>query len=492
MSDRGMLHDGQLLDAAYPGRSFEASFLTFLTQKPDCRLMRYSNALFLLVLLAGAVWAKEPITIYLAGDSTMAQKLPEKRPETGWGEALQAFFPADEVRVENHAQNGRSSRTFITERRWQAIIDKLKKGDYVFVQFGHNDESKEKVDRYTPPEDYRRNLMKFIGEVRARNAIPVLLTPVMRRRFDKDGKFYDTHGEYPDIVRAVATETRITLIDMHRQSEGVIKQYGVDGSRKLFLQLAPGENPNYPKGIEDNTHFSPLGANAMAREAVAALRKQHVGLAKYLKKDNVTNQTPAQKASAVTWTINRLDKIAGQAAVTIGNPQVIETSAGKAVLFDGLDDGLIVNGNPLAGAAAFTVEAIFRPDTGGPTEQRWLHLQDDANDNRVLLEIRLTGDQWFLDTFIKSGENKLTLYAENFKHKAGAWYHVALVYDGTTMRHFVDGKEELSGPLVVQALGAGKTSIGVRMNQVFWFKGAVSKARFSARALSPREFMSKK
>ena len=110
----------------------------------------------------------------------------------------------------------------------------------------------------------------------------------------------------------------------------------------------------------------------------------------------------------------------------------------------------------------------------------------------MLLEIRLTGDQWFLDTFIKSGENKLTLYSENFKHKAGEWYHVALVYDGATMRHFVDGKEELSGPLVIEPLGGGSTSIGVRMNRVFWFKGAVRKARFTPRALSPQEFMGKK
>ena len=455
--------------------------------------MRYTIVLFLLMLISGNVSGKEPITIYLAGDSTMAQKLPEKRPETGWGEALQKFFNEDQVRIENHAQNGRSTRTFITEGRWQAIIDKLKKGDFVFIQFGHNDESKEKVDRYTPPEDYRRNLIKFITEVRAKKAIPVLLTPVMRRRFDKDGNFYDTHGEYPDIVRAVAAENKVTLLDMHRLSEKVIKQYGVEGSRKLFLQLAPGESPNYPTGIEDNTHFRPLGADAMAGLAVAAIREQKLGLAKHLKKDEASLKTPhGVAATPVTWKIDRLDKIGGQAAATIGNPQVITTSDGKAVLFDGVDDGLIVNSNPVAGVAAFTVEAVFRPDAGGTTEQRWFHIQEGANDNRVLLEIRLTGDEWFLDTFIKSGENKLTLYSENFKHKAGEWYHVALVYDGATMRHFVDGKEELSGSLVIEPLGSGSTSIGVRMNRVFWFKGAVRKARFTPRALSPQEFMGKK
>jgi len=456
------------------------------------RLMRYPTLLLLLILMSGNVAGKEPITIYLAGDSTMAGKLPEKRPETGWGEALQKYFKEDEVRVENHAQNGRSTRTFIAEKCWRAIIDKLKKGDYVFIQFGHNDQSKEKVDRYTSADDFRRNLTNFIADVRAKHAIPLLLTPVMRRRFDKDGNFYDTHGEYPDIARAVAAENKVALIDMHRQSETVIKQYGVAGSKALFLQLAPAENPNYPNGIEDNTHFSPLGADTMARLVVAAIREQHLALAKHLKRGVPSPPLPNEGPSAsITWKINSLEKIAGQPAVMIGNPQVINTAAGKAILFDGVDDGLILNTNPIAGAAAFTVEAVFRPDPGGTTEQRWFHIQEGTNDNRVLLEIRLTGDQWFLDTFIKSGENKLTLYSENFKHKAGEWYHVALVFDGATMRHFVDGKEELAGLLTIKPLGSSSTSIGVRMNRVFWFKGAIRKARFTTRALSPGEFMSK-
>ena len=214
----------------------------------------------------------------------MAEKKPEKRPETGWGEKLQQYFVAEKVKIENHAQNGRSTRTFIAENRWQAIIEKLKKGDCVFIQFGHNDSSKEKVDRYTPPADYRANLIRFITEVRDKKAIPVLLTPVMRRKFDKDGNFIDTHGEYPDIVRAVAKEYKVALIDMHRKSEKVLKDLGAENSRKLFLQLKVGENPNYPNGIEDNTHFNPTGAEEMAKLAVEGIQEQKIGLRKYLKK----------------------------------------------------------------------------------------------------------------------------------------------------------------------------------------------------------------
>jgi lysophospholipase L1-like esterase len=247
--------------------------------------MKIVGITFLIIFLNAFVLAqKSPVVVYLAGDSTMAEKKPEKRPETGWGEMFQKYFDAGKVRIENHAQNGRSTKTFISENRWQAIVDKLKKGDYVFIQFGHNDSSKDKGERYTPPEDYRKNLIRFVEEVRAKKAFPVLLTPVMRRRFDKDGKFYDSHGEYPDIVRAVAREYKVALIDMHRASEAVIVKYGAEDSRKLFLQLKAGENPNYPNGIDDNTHFNPQGAEEMAQLALAGIREQKIGLRKYLKK----------------------------------------------------------------------------------------------------------------------------------------------------------------------------------------------------------------
>ena len=238
----------------------------------------------MIILFSAAAFAqRSPVTIFLAGDSTMAAKLAEKRPETGWGEMLASHFKDGAVRVENRAMNGRSTKTFISEGRWQKIIDDLRKGDFVFVQFGHNDESKDKGERYTPPEDYRKNLIRFVEEVRAKGGNPVLLTPVMRRRFDKDGKFYDTHGEYPGIVRDVAKELKAPLIDMHKLSEVVIVKYGVEGSKKLFLQLKPGENANYPNGIEDNTHFSPLGAEEMAQLVVDGIRANKLKLSKYLR-----------------------------------------------------------------------------------------------------------------------------------------------------------------------------------------------------------------
>lgn len=223
-----------------------------------------------------------PQHLYLAGDSTLAEKLPEKRPETGWGEKLQQAFKP-QLQVVNLAKNGRSTRTFIEEGRWQALVDALVPGDWVFIQFGHNDQSKEKVDRYTPPDAFRQNLERFVADVRAKGAQPVLLTPVMRRRFDDKGQFYDVHGVYPAITRGVAMDKQVPLLDMHRRSEAVLVSLGAEPSRALFLQLAPGQNPNYPQGVEDNTHFSPQGAQRMSDQAVAAIRQQLPALAAYLR-----------------------------------------------------------------------------------------------------------------------------------------------------------------------------------------------------------------
>ncbi|QSX73952.1 rhamnogalacturonan acetylesterase [Lysobacter arenosi] len=226
--------------------------------------------------------ASEPVTIHLAGDSTMAEKLPEKRPETGWGEFLAAQFKPGTVLVDNRAKNGRSTRTFIEEGRWQELLDATRPGDVVLIQFGHNDQSVEKKDRYTPPADYARNLSRFVTDVRERQATPVLLTPVARRRFDEAGHVLDSHGEYPDLVRALAAREHVALIDMERRSAAVLQEAGAEPSKRLFLWVGVGESANYPKGVEDNTHFSPAGAERMAEEFAFALRQSGLPLAQLL------------------------------------------------------------------------------------------------------------------------------------------------------------------------------------------------------------------
>lgn len=191
---------------------------------------------------------------------------------------------------------------------------------------------------------------------------------------------------------------------------------------------------------------------------------------------------------SVVWKIDNLKKIGGNPVEVLGNPQIVQTEKGRAILFDGTGDGIVVGSNPIEGWREFTIEAVFRPDAGGAPEQRWLHIEDLENaESRALLETRLVGNQWFVDTFIKSGDSRLPLLAENFRHPLGQWFAVALVFDGREMRHYVNGKLEMSGALTIKPLGKGKTSLGVRMNKVYWFKGAILKARFTNRALSPNE-----
>jgi hypothetical protein len=197
-------------------------------------------------------------------------------------------------------------------------------------------------------------------------------------------------------------------------------------------------------------------------------------------------------SQSTTWKLDNLNKIGGHKIEILGQPKVIKTEKGRAIEFDGIDDGIFIETNPLAGAKVFTIEAWFRPDADGPVEQRWLHVEDLENvESRAMLETRVSRDLWFLDTFLKSGDNRLPLYAENFKHATGHWYHVALVYDGTEMRHYIDGKLELSGKIAMKPFGRGRVSIGVRQNKVFWLKGAVRKVRFSHAALTPEQFLRK-
>lgn len=237
------------------------------------------------LLLIAVLWRSQsrPITIFMAGDSTMAEKAANRRPETGWGEMLQQYFSVSEVRVSDQAMNGRSTRTFIAEQRWQAIVDSVRPGDYVVIQFGHNDESPDKVDRYTPPADYRANLLRMVADVRSKHGFPLLCTPVLRRTFDAERRAVDTHGIYPDLVRAVAAEQQVPLIDMDKSSAELLTRIGPDSSLKLFLQVEPGETPNYPEGVHDNTHFRPLGAELMAGLFVAGVRQTVPDLAAHIR-----------------------------------------------------------------------------------------------------------------------------------------------------------------------------------------------------------------
>jgi len=196
----------------------------------------------------------------------------------------------------------------------------------------------------------------------------------------------------------------------------------------------------------------------------------------------------AAAADNELWTFDRLDRIGGHPTTVLGHPRVVDTPIGKAIEFGGTADALVVDVHPLAGATTFTWEAIFRPDGGEPA-QRWLHLQETGSDNRMLFELRIVDRQWYFDSFVHSGAADKALIDRERLHPLGAWYHVAAVYDGREFRNYVNGVQEGVAEIHFDPQRAGRTSVGVRMNLVNYFKGAIRLARFTRRALVPAEFL---
>ena len=243
----------------------------------------------LLVLFSNSIFAqfdsrKELITIFMIGNSTMADKpFKDGNPEKGWGQIFPLYFN-DGVKIDNHAVNGRSTKSFIDEGRWDVVLNKIKPGDYVIMEFGHNDAKKDDPKRFADAKtDYRKNLERFIDETISKGGIPVLATPIVRRRFDEHGNIYDVHGDYPNVVREIALEKNIALLDLHKKTEELVKSFGKEKSKRLFLHILPGEYNSLPDGLTDDTHLSPEGAFRVCDLAAQEIREKINILASYLK-----------------------------------------------------------------------------------------------------------------------------------------------------------------------------------------------------------------
>jgi hypothetical protein len=196
-------------------------------------------------------------------------------------------------------------------------------------------------------------------------------------------------------------------------------------------------------------------------------------------------------SDSTVWRLDNLEKIGGHPVTVQGDPKVIDTANGKAIEFDGVDDGIFLDVHPLAGMSTFTVEVIFKPYSDGAAEQRFFHMQENPSEERVMFETRLVDDDlWFLDTFVFSGDQKIPLYAIDNKHPVDAWYHAAIVVDGKSFKHYVNGELELSEEILFEPQSSGRTSLGVRINKVNWYKGAIRTARITPRALAPVDFLS--
>lgn len=203
---------------------------------------------------------------------------------------------------------------------------------------------------------------------------------------------------------------------------------------------------------------------------------------------NYIKNTIGQNEFGNEWILSEIFQSADKGVKIVGNPQVIACKYGDAMLFNGKTDGIFLNTMPLSDLSRFTVEAIVRPDSEGNFEQRFLHC-GEVDGNRLLLEIRTTSTDWYFDAFIKSGDQQKALIDEQLLHPLDQWYHVAFVVDKRKQTTYINGKEELSSDLSYAPLHEGKSSLGVRQNEVAWFKGAIYKIKFSPNALNPEDFM---
>lgn len=220
-------------------------------------------------------------TIFLAGNSTVVDEAEE--PWCGWGQIFPGFFTSD-IAIANYAESGEAANTFVTSKRFAKLLSKMRKGDYLFIEFGHNDQ-KQKGEGKGPYTSYKSDLKYLASKTREKGAIPVLVTSMHRRFFDDNGKVKNTHGDYPDAVRQLAKEENITLIDLNNMSATLYEAWGVEGSKRAFVHYPAGTFPNQKEPLADNTHFNPYGGTEIARCILKGIIDNNLPVKKYIRKD---------------------------------------------------------------------------------------------------------------------------------------------------------------------------------------------------------------
>jgi len=238
--------------------------------------------LSLTILMILSFKSGDKVNVWMIGDSTMANKQADKTPETGWGMVMNEFVKAN-VTVHNHALNGRSSKSFLDEGRWTAIYDSIEPGDYVIIQFGHNDEKPAEKLHTDPSTTYKQLLKKYIDESRAKGANPIICSSIVRRHFDGKGGLKDTHGAYITAAREIALETGTPYVDMEAKTRTLVTSLGSEKSKSLYLFCKPGEYSNRKDGVQDSTHLNRSGALEVAGLFVKEVKKQKLALKGLLK-----------------------------------------------------------------------------------------------------------------------------------------------------------------------------------------------------------------
>jgi lysophospholipase L1-like esterase len=236
----------------------------------------------LIVILALSFKDPKKMNVWMIGDSTMADKKPESAPETGWGMVLKDFFKEGVV-IHNHAVNGRSSKSFLSEGRWKSVFDSIGKGDYVIIQFGHNDAKTDSVRHTEPFTTYKQILKLYIDQTRSKEAIPVVCSSIVRRHFDTSGNLTDTHGNYIKAAHDIADETGTPFIDLEAKTRKLVSDLGREKSKSLFLFCKPGEYITRQNGAQDSTHLNNYGAHQVAGLFVDGLKELKLTLVSFLK-----------------------------------------------------------------------------------------------------------------------------------------------------------------------------------------------------------------
>ena len=241
--------------------------------------------------LVAFITAHKKVTIFSIGDSTMADYNIDEwsknnggknYPLRGWMMAMPQFVKKDVI-IHNAAISGISSKSFRDEGAWQKVIEQVKPGDYVFIQFGHNDEKADSANHTDARTGFRQNLINYINETKTKGAHPILFTSLVRRKFDTNGKLVDTHGDYVTVVRELANEMNIPLVDLNKLTGKLVEQMGPEDSKKLFLYIEPGLFSKLPEGKKDDTHLCEFGATKVAELTAQEIKRLKLPLAKHLK-----------------------------------------------------------------------------------------------------------------------------------------------------------------------------------------------------------------
>ena len=442
---------------------------------------------------AMAILNGAPMKIVLVGDSTVALG-------GGWGPGFCGVMTPNVTCIDD-AKNGRSSKSFIDEGLWTKAL--AEKGDYYFIQFGHNDMKGKGPKLETDPETtFAANLRKYIADTRAIGAVPVLVTSLSRRTM-KDGKVVEDLKDYAEATREVGAKEFVTVVDLNAISTAMLNKMTQEEADKYNATDQAKERLAVGKSVVDRTHLNPMAQKVFGRIVADQMVRTLVELGPDVKGEAVAASAPmamsttsAPVAISTVWRFDKIGEVGGHSTEVLGHPAVIDTPMGKAVQFNGVDDALFVKVHPLAGAEQWTWEMIFKPDADGKPEQRVFHLQaidpatgQDIADERMLTEIRIRDGQWCLDSFATAGGQSRALLNCDKKYPFGPWYRVTAVYDGKTLKNYVGDELQGEGELHVRPQQPGRSSMGVRINLRDYYKGAFYAARFTRSALGVGDFM---